>query len=70
MTHDPDMQKEAIIAHQKRNGFAPANTLTGQFQTIMEDPYITPDERRERLLKWAHRNRAHIVAALRHGEPA
>ena len=95
MTHDPDMQKEAIwegIAARKRQmeadmrrdelivptgpelrkrretGFALANTLTGQFQTIMEDPYITPDERCQRLLAWAHRNRSHIIAALRHGE--
>lgn len=70
MTHDPDMQKEAIWAHQKRTGFAPASTLASQFQSIMQGPDLMPTERAKRLLEWAHRNRAQIERALGKGESA
>ena len=80
MSHDPDSQKDAIIAHEKRENesylawqqsqprefrMQRIGGFASRFESIMFAPDYTPEERRAKLLAWAWENRAAIERALR-----
>lgn len=67
MTHDPDMQKEAIIAHQKREKARSFKelSLADRFESILYAPDYTAGRRGELLMHFAWNNRHEIEAALR-----
>ena len=58
------MNPAETMRKQRFQDYPPANTLTGQFQTIMEAPDYMPTERAKRLLEWAHLNYRKINRAL------
>ena len=60
MTHNPDEQKEAILVRQKQDA-----SLANRFDTILRDPYLSPEDRRANLLAWAHENRYAISEKLK-----
>lgn len=60
MTHNPDIQKEAIMSWQKQ-----CASLASSFDTILRDPYISVEDRRAKLLDWAYKNRYDISEKLK-----
>lgn len=58
------MDPAETLRKRRETGFAPLDTLAGQFQSIMEAPDYSPSLRRVLLMEWAHRNRAQIERAL------
>lgn len=80
MSHNPDSQKDAIIAHEKREKesylawqqsqprefrMQRIGGLASRFESVMFAPDYSPDERRAKLLAWAWENRTAIENALR-----
>ena len=79
MSHNPDSQKDAIIAHEKREKesylawqqsqprefrMRPNSGLASRFESVMYAPDYSTDERRAKLLAWAWENRHAITHAL------
>ena len=74
---DAEMRRDDLMVptgpelrKRREGGFAPADTLAGQFQSIMEAPDYAPNERARKLLIWANANRTRIAAALKDKESA